>query len=123
MNEEKGEAVAKEIGGVFVKADVANTEQVIAAVEAAKEMGPLRTLVTAAGIGAAQRTIGKAGQYESEYDLDNYRRHIEVHIDGPFNCDPPASPPHSPNEARTCALNGQSGSLRCDLGGDRIPTQ
>src|SRR3546814_9961259 len=59
MNEEKGEAVAKEIGGVFVKADVANAEQVIAAVEAAKEMGPLKTLLTAAGLGAAQRTIGK----------------------------------------------------------------
>jgi len=86
MNEEKGEAVAKEIGGVFVKADVADPEQIIAAVEAAKEMGPVKTLVTAAGIGAAQRTIGKDGSYESAYDLDNYRKIIEVNLVGTFNC-------------------------------------
>src|SRR3546814_506453 len=99
MNEEKGEAVAKEIGGVFVKADVANAEQVIAAVEAAKEMGPLKTLVTAAGIGAAQRTIGKDGQYESAYDLDNYRKIIEVNLVGTFNCVRLAATAMSSNEA------------------------
>ncbi|HEX4902675.1 MAG TPA: SDR family NAD(P)-dependent oxidoreductase, partial [Acidimicrobiales bacterium] len=86
MNADRGEAVAKEIGGLFVKADVANPEQVIAAVEAAKEMGPVKTLVTAAGIGAAQRTIGKDGRYESAYDLDNYRKIIEVNLVGTFNC-------------------------------------
>jgi NAD(P)-dependent dehydrogenase (short-subunit alcohol dehydrogenase family) len=86
MNPEKGEAVAKETGGVFAQADVANTEQVIAAVEAAKELGPLRALVTAAGIGWPGRTIGKDGQYESAHDLDIYRKVLEVNLVGTFNC-------------------------------------
>jgi NAD(P)-dependent dehydrogenase (short-subunit alcohol dehydrogenase family) len=59
---------------------------VIAAVEAAKEMGPLRALVTAAGIGWATRTVGKDGQYESAHDLDIYKKVIEVNLVGTFNC-------------------------------------
>jgi len=86
MNPEKGEAVAKDVGGVFAQADVADTEQVIAAVEAAKELGPLRALVTAAGIGWPARTIGKDGQYESAHDLDIYRKVLEVNLLGTFNC-------------------------------------
>jgi NAD(P)-dependent dehydrogenase (short-subunit alcohol dehydrogenase family) len=86
MNQEKGEAVAKDLGGVFAQADVANPEQVIAAVEAAKEMGPLRALVTAAGIGWATRTIGRDGQYESAFDLEVYRKVLEVNLVGTFNC-------------------------------------
>jgi NAD(P)-dependent dehydrogenase (short-subunit alcohol dehydrogenase family) len=86
MNPEKGEAVAKDVGGVFAQADVANTEQVIAAVEAAKELGPLRALVTAAGIGWATRTIGRDGKYESAFDLDVYRKVLEVNLVGTFNC-------------------------------------
>ncbi len=86
MNPEKGEAVAKDVDGVFAQADVANPEQVIAAVEAAKELGPLRALVTAAGIGWPARTIGKDGQYESAHDLDIYRKVLEVNLVGTFNC-------------------------------------
>src|SRR4029453_706819 len=36
---EKGEALAKEIGGMFVATDVTDTDSIIAAVEAAKDMG------------------------------------------------------------------------------------
>ena len=86
MNAEKGEAVAKDIGGVFARADVADPDQVIAAVEAAKEMGPLRSLVTAAGIGWATRTIGRDGTYESAHDLDIFRKVLEVNLVGTFNC-------------------------------------
>jgi NAD(P)-dependent dehydrogenase (short-subunit alcohol dehydrogenase family) len=86
MNDQKGEAVAKDIGGVFAKADVSNTEQVIAAVEAAKEMGPLRALVTAAGIGWATRTVGKDGQYESAHDLAVFEKVLQVNLVGTFNC-------------------------------------
>src|SRR5690606_3517946 len=86
MNPEKGEAVAKELNGVFVKADVANPEQVIEAVEAAKDLGPLRALVTAAGIGWATRTIGRDGQYDSAFDLDTYKKVLEVNLVGTFNC-------------------------------------
>jgi NAD(P)-dependent dehydrogenase (short-subunit alcohol dehydrogenase family) len=86
MNPEKGEAVAKDVSGIFVQADVANPEQVIAAVEAAKDLGPLRALVTAAGIGWATRTIGRDGEYASAHDLDVFKKVIEVNLVGTFNC-------------------------------------
>jgi len=86
MQAEKGEAVATDVGGVFVQADVADPEQVIAAVEAAKELGPLRALVTAAGIGWATRTIGRDGNYDSAHDLAVYKKVIEVNLIGTFNC-------------------------------------
>jgi NAD(P)-dependent dehydrogenase (short-subunit alcohol dehydrogenase family) len=86
LQDDKGQKVASDIGGIFAKADVADPDQVIAAVEAAKEMGPLRSLVTAAGIGWATRTIGKDGQYDSAHDLGIYRKVIEVNLVGTFNC-------------------------------------
>jgi NAD(P)-dependent dehydrogenase (short-subunit alcohol dehydrogenase family) len=98
MNPDKGEAVAKEIGGVFAQADVADEDQVIAAVEAAKEMGPLRAMVTAAGIGWPGRTIGKDGQYESAHSLDIYRKVLEVNLVGTFNCIRLAATAMSQNE-------------------------
>ena len=85
MQDEKGEAVAKDIGGVFAHANVADTDEVIAAVEAAKEMGPLRAVVNAAGIGWATRTIGRDGQYSSAHDLDVFKKVIEVNLVGTFN--------------------------------------
>jgi NAD(P)-dependent dehydrogenase (short-subunit alcohol dehydrogenase family) len=86
MNPDKGEAVAKDVSGIFVQADVGNPEQVIAAVEAAKDLGPLRALVTAAGIGWATRTIGRDGEYTSAHDLDVFKKVIEVNLVGTFNC-------------------------------------
>jgi NAD(P)-dependent dehydrogenase (short-subunit alcohol dehydrogenase family) len=108
MNEEKGEAVAKDISGVFVKADVADPEQVIAAVEAAKEMGPLKTLVTAAGIGFATRTIGRDGSYDSAHDLNIYKKVVEVNLTGTFNCVRLAATAMSQNEADE---DGQKGAI------------
>ena len=58
----------------------------IAAVEAALELGPLKSLVNCAGIGMASRTIGKDGDYASAHDLDVYRRVIEINLIGTFNC-------------------------------------
>jgi NAD(P)-dependent dehydrogenase (short-subunit alcohol dehydrogenase family) len=49
-------------------------------------MGPVRALVTAAGIGWATRTIGRDGAYESAHDLEVYRKVIEVNLIGTFNC-------------------------------------
>ena len=85
MNDEKGEALAKETGGVFAHADVTSTEEVIAAVEAAKEMGPLRSVVNCAGIGWATRTIGRDGSYDSAHDLEVYKKVININLVGTFN--------------------------------------
>jgi NAD(P)-dependent dehydrogenase (short-subunit alcohol dehydrogenase family) len=98
MQDEKGEKVAKDIGGVFVHANVADTQEVIAAVEAAKELGPLRALVNAAGIGWATRTIGRDGSYDSAHDLDVFKKVIEVNLVGSFNCIRLAATAMSQNE-------------------------
>jgi NAD(P)-dependent dehydrogenase (short-subunit alcohol dehydrogenase family) len=86
LQDEKGNALASEIGGAFAHVDVTNPDDVIAAVELAKEMGPLRALVNSAGIGWATRTIGRDGDYASAHDLDVYRKVIEVNLIGTFNC-------------------------------------
>ena len=98
MNADKGEAVAKDVGGVFAQANVADVDQVIAAVEAAKELGPLRALVTAAGIGWATRTIGRDGQYDSAHDLEVFKKVLEVNLVGTFNCIRLAATAMSQNE-------------------------
>ena len=64
VQEEKGNALAKEIGGAYCKVDVTVTQDIINATEMAKSMGPVRILVNSAGIGWAQRTVGKDGSYE-----------------------------------------------------------
>jgi NAD(P)-dependent dehydrogenase (short-subunit alcohol dehydrogenase family) len=65
---------------------VTDTDQVIAAVEAAKELGPLRALVTAAGIGWATRTVGRDGEYSSAHDLGIFEKVISINLVGTFNC-------------------------------------
>ena len=86
IQDDKGESLAAEIGGRYVRTDVADTDQVIAAVEAAKGLGPLWSLVNCAGVGWAARTIGKDGQYASAHDLDLYKKVLEINLIGTFNC-------------------------------------
>ncbi|MGV0634604.1 SDR family NAD(P)-dependent oxidoreductase [Mycolicibacillus trivialis] len=86
LQAEKGEALAKEIGGSFASVDVTNTDQIIAAVNAATELGPLRVLVNSAGIGWAQRTIGKDGEFDSAHNLDLYRKVLDINLVGTFDC-------------------------------------
>jgi NAD(P)-dependent dehydrogenase (short-subunit alcohol dehydrogenase family) len=96
--QDKGEALAKEIEGFFAPTDVTDVDQVIAAVEAAKEMGPLRALVTAAGVGWATRTIGKDGQYSSAHDLNVFNKVVQINLVGTFNCIRLAATAMSQNE-------------------------
>jgi NAD(P)-dependent dehydrogenase (short-subunit alcohol dehydrogenase family) len=84
--QDKGEALAKEVGGLFAPTDVTDTDQIIAAVEAAKELGPVRALVTAAGVGWATRTIGRDGQYASAHDLGVFNTVIKINLVGTFDC-------------------------------------
>ena len=62
------------------------TEDIIAAVETASEMGPLRVLVNSAGIGFASRTVGKDGSYDSAHNLDWFKRVIAINLVGSFDC-------------------------------------
>jgi NAD(P)-dependent dehydrogenase (short-subunit alcohol dehydrogenase family) len=86
LQDDKGEAVAKALEGIFAHTDVTSEEDVIAAIEAAKELGPLRVLVNCAGIGWPQRTIGKDGQYSSAHGLDIFTKVISINLIGTFNC-------------------------------------
>ncbi len=82
LNEELGQAVASEIGGLFVKCDVSSVEDADASVAAASEMGPLRALVNSAGIGYAGRTIDRNNV---PLDLDKFGFVLKVNLIGTFN--------------------------------------
>jgi NAD(P)-dependent dehydrogenase (short-subunit alcohol dehydrogenase family) len=82
LNAEKGEALAKEIGGRSIEANVMEPEPVQAAVDAAAEAdGGLRISVCCAGIGWAQRTASKQGPH----DLEIFHNVIKVNLIGTFN--------------------------------------
>ncbi len=85
LNEDAGTAVAEEIGGAFVKVDVTDTEQIKAAVDKAEQLGPVRVLVNSAGIGWAQRTVGRDGSYDSAADLDAYKKVVAINLVGTFD--------------------------------------
>ena len=85
LNEELGTRVAEEIGGVFVRVDVTDTEQIKAAVDRAEQLGPVRVLVNSAGIGWAQRTVGRDGTYDSAADLEAFKRVIAINLVGSFD--------------------------------------
>jgi NAD(P)-dependent dehydrogenase (short-subunit alcohol dehydrogenase family) len=83
LNEERGKALADELGGVFAKTDVSDDEQVQAAVDAAVATGkPLRVVVNSAGIGWAERTVNREG---APHNPATYRKVIEVNLIGTFN--------------------------------------
>jgi NAD(P)-dependent dehydrogenase (short-subunit alcohol dehydrogenase family) len=86
LNDEKGVKVAGDIGGTYIRADVSDAEQVIDAVKAAEELAPLRTLVCAAGIGFAQRTVGRDGTFDAAHDLAAFTKVLQVNLIGTFNC-------------------------------------
>lgn len=83
LNEEKGKALASELKGEFVKTDVADADQVQAAVDAALGLGPLRALVNGAGIGNANRTVNREGK---PFPLEQFEFVIRVNLVGTFNC-------------------------------------
>lgn len=86
LQDDKGKELATEIGGAFAKVDVTNTDDIINAIEMAKSMGPVRVLVNSAGIGWAQRTVGKDGTYDSAADLDAFKRVVNINLIGTFDC-------------------------------------
>ncbi len=86
LQADKGTALADEIGAAFCKVDVTNTDDIVNAIEMATSMGPLRVLVNSAGIGWAQRTVGKDGTYDSAANLDAYKKVIAINLVGTFDC-------------------------------------
>jgi len=106
LNAETGEKLAAEINGVFAQVDVTNTEQITAAVNAAAEIAPLRACVNSAGIGWAQRTIGRDGQIESAHDLGAFSKVIAINLIGTFDMTRQAATVMSRNEADADGCRG-----------------
>src|SRR5438105_6156832 len=80
-----GADVARQLGAnaLFAAADVTNADQVGTALDQARaRFGAIQVLVNCAGIGLAQRTVGKQGPAR----LDDFTRVIEVNLIGTFNC-------------------------------------
>ncbi|MCH2412822.1 MAG: SDR family NAD(P)-dependent oxidoreductase [Acidimicrobiales bacterium] len=82
IDEARGEAVASELDGLFVRCDVTSTEDADTTVAAASEMGPLRALVNSAGLGHPGRTITRDNE---PMDLANFEFVIRVNLIGSFN--------------------------------------
>ena len=86
LQDEVGAALATEIGGAFARVDVTRTDDIVGAVEMAKGIGTLRVLVNSAGIGWAQRTVGKDGSYDSAANLEAFKKVIAINLVGSFDC-------------------------------------
>ena len=81
MQADKGETVARELGGAFVQCDVSSEADGLAVVAKATSLGRLAGLVNCAGIAPAEKTVGKSGPHK----LDVYTRTIMVNLVGSFN--------------------------------------
>ena len=82
LQDDKGDALAAEVGGGYIHTDVTSEGQVTAAVEMAMDSGPLRALVNCAGIAPPARTLNRDG---SPHDLGHFKAMVEVNLVGTFN--------------------------------------
>jgi NAD(P)-dependent dehydrogenase (short-subunit alcohol dehydrogenase family) len=81
LQADKGEALARELGGAFVKCDVSQEADGQAAVAQAVSLGKLVGLVNCAGIAPAVKTVGKDGAHP----LAVFSKVVTVNLIGSFN--------------------------------------
>jgi NAD(P)-dependent dehydrogenase (short-subunit alcohol dehydrogenase family) len=81
LQADKGEALAAELGGAFVKCDVSQEADAQAVVAKAVSLGKLMGLVNCAGIAPAAKTVGKDGAHP----LALFSKVIQVNLVGSFN--------------------------------------
>jgi NAD(P)-dependent dehydrogenase (short-subunit alcohol dehydrogenase family) len=82
LQTEKGEALAKELGGKFVRTDVtseADGQNCVA--EAVKAFGRVTGLVNCAGVGTAEKTVGKNGPHS----FAHFTKVVTINLIGSFN--------------------------------------
>src|ERR1700675_1998958 len=88
LQEAAGQAVAKQIGASFLKCDVANEAQVIAAIDAARQaMGGINLLVNCAGIAGSGKLLGKDGPMSGDF----FANVVRINLIGTFLCDKAAA--------------------------------
>ena len=101
-----GEQVAADLGDParFVAADVTDSEQFAAALDAAGERGPLRGLVHCAGAGRRLRVLDKDGEPGS---LEDFEWVMRLNVTGSFN----ALRLGAARMARNEAVDGERGAI------------
>lgn len=82
ISDDQGAELAGELGGAFAHCDVTDETEVVAGVDAAQAMGPIRVVVNCAGIGPPMRTLARDG---TPHDLGRFRKVIEINLIGTFN--------------------------------------
>ncbi|MGI4778121.1 MAG: 3-hydroxyacyl-CoA dehydrogenase [Janthinobacterium lividum] len=102
MQADKGETVAREIGGVFVRCDVSQEADGQAVVAAAVKLGKLMGLVNCAGIAPAEKTIGKAGPHS----LALFGKTVMMNLIGSFNMIRLAAEAMAKNDPETTGERG-----------------
>jgi len=118
---ERGNRVAKEIGGYFAETDVTDEASVQAAIaHAMDKMGRISACVNCAGIASACKTVGRDGPHP----LDVFRRTVDVNLVGTFNVSRLAAVEMAKNDpepdgargvivntASVAAIDGQKGQV------------
>ncbi len=123
LNEERGEAIVKELGKAvrFYKVDVTSEENVATAIDdVAKEFGRIDICVNCAGIAFGIKTMGKDGPHP----LDAFKKVLDINVVGTFNVFRLAAEKMSSNEpsadgergviintASVAAFEGQKGQV------------
>lgn len=102
MQADKGQAVAAEINGRFVRCDVSSEADGQAVVQQATALGKLMGLVNCAGIAPAEKTVGKHGAHS----LALYQKVITVNLVGSFNMIRLAAEAMSKNEPEATGERG-----------------
>ncbi len=89
MNEEKGAALANELGGVFCKVDVTSEADVDAGfAQSRAAIGQERILVNCAGINMAFKTASRdkqTGEFK-HFPMDAFNKVIQINLVGTFRC-------------------------------------
>jgi len=118
---ERGNNVAKEIGGHFAETDVTDEASVQAAIaHAMDKMGRISACVNCAGVASAAKTVGRDGPHP----LDLYKRTIDINLVGTFNVarlaavemakndpEPDGARGVIVNTASVAAIDGQKGQV------------
>ncbi len=102
VQDEAGQALAKELGQHFVHCDVTSETDGLAAVDAATKLGKLVGLVNCAGIAPASRTVGRDGPHA----LSLFQKAIGINLIGSFNMIRLAAHAMSTNEPEATGERG-----------------
>ncbi len=105
LNQVQGVALAAELGerARFVGANVADEEGMKKAIAmAAATFGALHGAISCAGIGVAEKTVGKEGPHA----LASFKKIIEVNLIGTLQCDPPRRRAHGRTEPQASGERG-----------------